>query len=175
MCGSPRATPRIRAGPATRDCRRCGCMGWPGGRQGMPLASTVRLHFAGVRGRLHGSSIGLAALLSCAACGGSGPAGYGLLPALSKSAEAQDGFRKLLRAFAQGTRADRIKLEAELQLFRTRFPTDGQARTAEALLGWIAMERGDLPGAVVIAKRVEAEGAGTTTDLARTIEGAVMR
>lgn len=117
----------------------------------------------------------LAALVALAAACGGPSASSGPTPALSRTVFVQDEFHKLLAAWTQGSRVDRIALAPKMADFRNKHPTDGLARLAGALEAWGEMEAGSLERAESLAKKVQTEGAGTTADLARAVEGAIHR
>ena len=96
--------------------------------------------------------------------------------ALSSNLLAQNEMRPLLRRWANAlTREERAPLEADLKAFLKRFPDDGQAPAAEALLGWIAVERGDLDAGRKLAARAAALGPGSWSDFATLVDGAAKR
>lgn len=122
--------------------------------------------------------LGLAAALGIAgapACSGSDRLSETPEPALGSSRPAQEEFRALHHRWAGASRPERLAMEIELESFRARYPTDDQVRMADALLAWVALEKGDLARAFALSRRVQARGAGTPRDLAQTIEGVVLR
>jgi len=120
----------------------------------------------------------LAPLAFVAACGG-GPRGDAPAPSvpLSSSVEAQVELRRLEATFAQSTRAERAALEDRIVAFQGRYPKDALLPVADVMLAWIALERGDLGKATELSDRALASvgEAGTTSELARMIQGAVHR
>lgn len=119
-------------------------------------------------------------------CGGSGAQDPNApQPALGSSTEAQTEMRSLLNRWTRGSRPERAALEPDFAAFRRHFPDDDLGRTAGALQAWAALERSDmrtgapdpeaLDRATSVARQVAAQAAGTTRDLAQTIEGAVLR
>jgi hypothetical protein len=120
-----------------------------------------------------------AALLAAAlgsAC--SAPSGPPALPGLSlgATAEAQTAFRPLLKRWASAlTKDERAMLGPELTRFVEQFPGDGLGPAADALLGWIAVERGDLVAGRQLSRRAANLGAGSWQDFATLIDGAIRR
>jgi Periplasmic binding protein len=117
-------------------------------------------------------------VLACAASGScSGATRDGLAPeaTLASSTAAQNEIRPLLKDWGRSSREERARMETRLVAFRSRFPKDDLAHMADALLAWIALDRGDLKGAWNRARRVQAQGPGTTSNPAIVMEGAVLR
>ncbi|MFO0756372.1 MAG: hypothetical protein U0359_07770 [Byssovorax sp.] len=96
--------------------------------------------------------------------------------ALAGTIEAQVALDGLIRDFARGSSAERIAMKSRLTAFRTDQALTPLGRTADALLAWIALEEGDLDRAIREAAFVRTvAAAGTTSDLARTVQGAALR
>jgi hypothetical protein len=117
-----------------------------------------------------------AASATCAGCAGSGDKARKPTAIVSPSPEADAELRGLLAAFARGGAPERISMEAAITGFMKRRPKDPLVRWAEALLAWIALDRGQLDLALARARAAEeAAGTGTVGDIARTVEGAALR
>jgi len=118
----------------------------------------------------------LSLVVSLAACGPrtEAPVLPGL--ALGSSAEAQTDFRPLLKRWASAlTRDERSAIAGDLARFLAKHPSDGLCPAAEALLGWVAVERGDLVPARKLGRRASTLGAGSWQDFATLIDGAIRR
>jgi hypothetical protein len=117
------------------------------------------------------------AALGVASCGSAGPAGGVPVVPLSASVEAQNELHTITSTWAQASREERLRLEPRLIEFHRRFPEDPLGPVIDALLAWIAVERGELDKATSLAKQVHAQVGenGTTADLARMVEGAALR
>ena len=117
------------------------------------------------------------ALVAAVACS-SGPGRPPPLPGLSLASTvgAEAAFRPLLKRWANAlTPEERLLLRPDLLRFRASHPTDGEIPAAEALLAWIAVERGDLDEARQLARRAALLGEGSWQDFATLVEGAVRR
>jgi hypothetical protein len=96
--------------------------------------------------------------------------------ALAGSIGAQSEIQGLLRDFARGSRDERLKMKTRLFAFRQAYALTPLGRTADALLAWVAMDEGALEQALREAAFVQGvTGAGTTSDLAKTVQGAALR
>lgn len=120
------------------------------------------------------------ALLMCAgaasgSCAGTTREGPAPEATLASSTRAQTELRPLLKDWGRSSREERARMEPRLEAFRKRFPQDDLAHMADALLAWIALDRGDVKTAMGRARRVQVQGPGTTSNLAIVIEGAVLR
>lgn len=121
-------------------------------------------------------ALALGSLALAAACGGSGSEGPTPTASLATSVGAQSEFQGLLRDFARGSRDERVKMKTRLFAFRQAYALTPLGRTADALLAWVAMDEGELDRALREAAFVQTvTGAGTTSNLARTVQGATMR
>lgn len=109
---------------------------------------------------------------SCSGAKREGPAPEATL---ASSTAAQNELRPLLKDWGRSSREERARMQPRIEAFRRRFPGDDLAHMADALLAWIALDRGDLRGAWARAHRVQAQGPGTTSNLAIVVEGAVLR
>ena len=102
------------------------------------------------------------------------PALPGLSLASTPAAEA--AFRPLLKSWGDArTRGERAELDAKLRQFIAQHPDDGQVPAAEALLAWIAIERGELVTAKQLARGASLLGAGSWQDFATLVDGAIRR
>lgn len=118
----------------------------------------------------------VAAATPLSACSGAAPA-LGL-PGLSlgTSPPAQAAFRPMLKRWANAlTKEERGVLKKDLEAFLKSYPDDGEGPAAEALLGWIAIERGDLVSAKRLSQSAANLGPGSWQDFATVIRGAVQR
>lgn len=117
------------------------------------------------------------AVLLPAACGGAEgppPALPGL--SLASSAPAQAAFRPILRRWASAqTREERALVEPDLAAFAERYPSDGKAPAARALLAWIAVERGDLVAGKRLSRDAANLGPGSWQDFSFLVDGAIKR
>lgn len=115
-------------------------------------------------------------LVIAAACSGSGGTARPPTALVSSSIPADTELRGLLGAFARGGAPERIGMEPSITAFIARHPSDPLVRWAEALLAWIALDRGQLDLALTRAFAAQrAAGTGTVGDIARTVEGAALR
>ena len=120
-------------------------------------------------------SAGLAALGLAAACSGSGQ-GPKPVASLAVTAAAQTELQALLADWARSSRTERIAMKPRITAYATTFSAEPPALTADALLAWVTMEEGFFAQAEAQATAVQVRAAaGTTSDLARTIQGAVLR
>ncbi|MFT3773831.1 MAG: hypothetical protein QM820_51330 [Minicystis sp.] len=118
----------------------------------------------------------LAAALGLAACSGAGADAIKPTALLSSSLGAEGDLRRLVDAFARGSRAERIGMEIPLEEFKKKHRDDPLVRQVDALLAWIALEQGDLQLALARARLVEnAAGPGTVGDIAHMVQGAALR
>ena len=96
--------------------------------------------------------------------------------ALSSSLPAQEAMRPLLKRWSSAlTREERAPIAHDLKAFLTKYPDDGVAPAAEALLGWIAIEGDDLAQGRKLAQRAASMGTGVWGDFAVLIDGAAKR
>jgi hypothetical protein len=124
------------------------------------------------RGRVVGLLIaGLGGL----GCGGAQGAGGTPEATLAEASDAQVAFRPLLKRWVRGSTAERAKLEVELYAFAKQHRRDPLERLTEAMLAWIALERGDLPRADTLARRVVRGPPGNTRNIALVVVGAELR
>jgi hypothetical protein len=116
----------------------------------------------------------LATVAACSSALDAPPPLPGLSLAATPAAEA--ALRPILRSWAEArTRAERADIEPALTAFCAQHPKDGQVPAAEALLAWIAVERGDLVQARKLARRASLLGAGSWQDFATLVDGAIRR
>ncbi len=121
-------------------------------------------------------ALGLLALGLGPSCSGSSGEEPTPTVALAGTIGAQTEFQGLLRDFSRGSRDERQKMKTRLFTFRQAHALTPLGRTADALLAWIAMDEGALDQALREAAFVQGvTGAGTTSDLARTVQGATLR
>src|SRR5262249_25436099 len=136
-------------------------------------AKPFRLRYGARSMRRSSAALLLAAALVAGACSGTSEAPPPGL-ALAQSLPAQSRIHPLLKAWAAAlTREERAKIAPDLEAFLRDYSDDGQAPAAEALLGWVAVERGDLDLAIKLAHRAAGLGAGSWQDFAQLVEGAV--
>lgn len=117
----------------------------------------------------------LTAIFSAAACS-KGADAPPALPGLSLSttAPAQAAFRPLLRRWATAlTREERAEIEPALAAFVAKFQSDGKVPAAEALLAWIAVEKGDLVAAKRLSRGAANLGPGSWQDFSLLVDGAI--
>jgi hypothetical protein len=98
------------------------------------------------------------------------------LPGLSlaSSAPAQTAFRPVLRRWVNAmTREERAAVEPDLAAFVAKFPDDGKVPAAEALLAWIAVEKGDLVAARRLSRGAANLGPGSWQDFSFLVDGAI--
>ncbi len=119
----------------------------------------------------------LAGLFSAAACSSSAeapPALPGL--SLATTAAGQAAFRPVLRRWASAlTREERAAVERDLAAFAAKYPGDGKVPAAEALLAWIALEKGDLVAARRLSRSAANLGPGSWQDFSFLVDGAIRR
>ncbi len=111
---------------------------------------------------------------------GNGCSGAGRVPrptaSLAMTAPAQIGLRELVDEWARSSRTERMAMKARIVAYRHRFSDEPAAQMADALFAWVTMEEGYFGQAEALAVAVQARAvAGTTSDLARTIQGASLR
>ena len=92
---------------------------------------------------------------------------------LASSFGAQAAFQDIRERWQRATPAERLALEPQLRVFRTRYPGDPLARTAGAYLGFIALQRGDLASAQAAADALMSGPEGNSRDLGVVLKGAV--
>ena len=107
-------------------------------------------------------------------CASGGPSGERPVPALAKSPAAAHAFSELRRRWPVASREERIAFEEHVRALRQLYDTEAVARVADAYLAWIALEKGDLAGARVLAAASERGGPGNTRDLGTLLEGAAL-
>ncbi|MEZ4309658.1 MAG: hypothetical protein R3F14_16605 [Polyangiaceae bacterium] len=96
--------------------------------------------------------------------------------ALATDLEAQAMFRPLLKRWGNAlTREERALVGNDLRTFLERYPEDGQAPAAEALLAWVAIDWGDLVTAKQRSRRAHNLGPGSWQDFSFVIDGAIRR
>jgi hypothetical protein len=146
--------------------------GRPSRRRGGPCPAGARK--PGAPGRL---ALALLGVFSLAACSGAGAAAPTPTAILSTTVAAEGELRHLMGIWARASGPERLALEIPLQQLKQKYPADPLGKQVDALLAWLALERGDDPhGAQVLAQRAEkAAGAGTVGDVARTVQGAALR
>lgn len=95
---------------------------------------------------------------------------------LSSSPAAQAAFRPLLRRWASAqSREERAQVGPDLEAFVARFRGDGKVPAAEALLAWIAIEKGDLIAGKRLSRGAANLGPGTWQDVSLLAGGAIKR
>jgi hypothetical protein len=96
---------------------------------------------------------------------------------VSRSASGERDLQPLLARWARASRAERTAMGPALATFRQLHADDEvAARLAEALLAWVALEKGALRAAEVQAHRTrDAAGPGSVADVCRAVEGAALR
>jgi hypothetical protein len=117
----------------------------------------------------------VAALLATAlACSRSGPGSPTPVPTLATSERAQRDWQDLRHRWLLLEGRERLALEPRMRQFRSRFSADPTSRLADVHLGWLAVERGDYAAARAAGLAARGGPAGTTQDLGRLVEGAVL-
>ncbi|MEO7327456.1 MAG: hypothetical protein ABI193_02680 [Minicystis sp.] len=140
-----------------------------------PGSTCVRRIFREI-GAKCGPVLGLVALALGPSCSGSSGEEPTPTAALAGSIGAQSELQGLLRDFSRGSRDERLKMKTRIFAFRQAYALTPLGRVADALLAWIAMEEGALEQALREAAFVQTvTGAGTTSDLAKTVQGATLR
>lgn len=118
---------------------------------------------------------GLAATVLASACSGAGQAPKPVA-SLAVTAKAQTELRAIVDDWARSSRTERMAMKPRIMAYAKEFSGEPPALTAQALLAWVTMEEGFFAQAEAQATAVQARAAaGTTNDLGRTIQGAVMR
>ena len=118
---------------------------------------------------------GLAAIVLASACSGSGR-GPRPVAALAVTAKAQTELQGILDDWARSSRTERMVMKPRITAYAKAFSAEPPALMAEALLAWVTMEEGFFAQAEAQANVVQVRSAaGTTNDLGRTIQGAVLR
>lgn len=124
-----------------------------------------------------GCGVALAGALFATAngCSGAGRAPKPLA-ALAVTTPAQTRLRELVEEWARSSRAERMAMKARIVAYQRRFRDEPAAQMADALFAWVTMEEGYFGQAEALSVAVQARAiAGTTSDLARTIQGAALR
>ena len=118
---------------------------------------------------------GLAATVFGSACSGAGQAPKPVA-SLAVTAKAQTALQAIVDDWARSSRTERVAMKPRITAYAKEFSAEPPALTAQALLAWVTMEEGFFAQAEAQATAVQARAAaGTTNDLGRTIQGAVMR
>lgn len=121
-----------------------------------------------------------AATFACAllatAGGCSGSRGPKPAASLALTAKAQAGIQEITDDWARSSRSERMAMKGRLQTYKRLYGAEPPAHTADALLAWVMMDEGYFAQAEAVATLVQTRvTAGTTHDLARTIQGAALR
>lgn len=121
---------------------------------------------------LRGAALAGALLAMANGCSG-GRRATAPIASLALTTPAQTKLRDLIDEWGRSSRAERMAMKARIAAYQHQYSDEPPARTAEALLAWVTMEEGDFRRsealAVAVTKRVPA---GTTFDIARTVQGA---
>ncbi|MEP7123204.1 MAG: hypothetical protein ABJE95_19910 [Byssovorax sp.] len=120
----------------------------------------------------------LAALAAIALAGACSSAGQQPKPvaSLAMTSKAQTQLQAIVDDWARSSRSERMAMKARISAYTKEFSAEPPALMAEALLAWVTMDEGFFAQAEAQATAVQARAAaGTTNDLGRTIQGAVMR
>jgi hypothetical protein len=121
------------------------------------------------------AALALALLATTNGCSGAGRASKPLA-ALAVTTPAQLGLRAIVDAWARSSRAERLAMKAQIVAYQRRFRDEPPGLVADALFAWVTMEEGYFGQAEALALAVQARAvAGSTHDLARTIQGAALR
>ena len=95
---------------------------------------------------------------------------------LATTTPAQVALHAILDDWARSSRLERMAMKPRITAYSKQFGAEPPAHMAEALLAWVTMEEGFFAQAEVLATLVQVRAAaGTTSDVARTIEGAALR
>jgi hypothetical protein len=120
-------------------------------------------------------SAGLVAILAASACSGAGQEPKPVA-SLAVTAKAQTELQAIVDDWARSSRTERMAMKPRIAAYAKEFSAEPPALTAQALLAWVTMDEGFFAQAEAQAAAVQARAAaGTTNDLGRTIQGAVMR
>jgi hypothetical protein len=124
---------------------------------------------------LRAATLAGALLATAGGCSGSGRAPKPVA-SLAKTEKAQIEIQAILELWGRSSREQRMALKGRLEAFKRLHGGEPPALTADALLAWVIMEEGAFARAETLAAVVQARTrAGTTNDLARTIQGAALR
>lgn len=115
------------------------------------------------------STLSCTGTLSCAGTPASQP-----VPSLARSIDAQSSFQLIRERWLLSTWEERVGLEAALDAFRHRHPSDPLARVAESYLALVLLHRGEQRKAMALARRVRRGPVGNTRDLATLVDGAAL-
>ena len=95
---------------------------------------------------------------------------------LATTTPAQLALRAILDDWARSSRTERVAMKPRIQAYAARFRAEPPALLAETLLAWVTLDEGYFAQAEALAVVVQVRAAaGTTTDVARTIQGAALR
>ena len=118
---------------------------------------------------------GLAATVIGSACSGAGQEPKPVA-SLAVTAKAQTELQAIVDDWARSSRTERMAMKPRIAAYAKDFSAEPPALTAQALLAWVTMDEGFFAQAEAQAAAVQARAAaGTTNDLGRAIQGAVMR
>ncbi len=124
---------------------------------------------------LRATTLAGALLATAAGCSGSGRAPKPVA-SLAKTEKAQIEIQAILELWGRSSREQRMALKPRLEAFKRLHGAEPPALTADALLAWVIMEEGAFARAETLASVVQVRTkAGTTNDVARTIQGAALR
>jgi hypothetical protein len=114
-------------------------------------------------------------IFAASACSGAGQ-GPKPVASLAVTAKAQTELQAIVDDWARSSRTERMTMKPRITAYAKEFSAEPPALLASALLAWVTMEEGFFAQAEAQATAVQARAAaGTTNDLGRTIQGAVMR
>ena len=118
---------------------------------------------------------GVAAIVFASACSG---AAHEPTPvaSLATTTPAQVALRGILDDWARSSRTERMAMKARIAAYSQQFRAEPPALMAEVLLAWVTLDEGFFAQAEVLAEVAQVRAtAGTTSDVARTIQGAALR
>jgi hypothetical protein len=122
-----------------------------------------------------GAGIAFCAILAASACSGAGQ-GPKPVASLALTAKTQTELQAIVDDWARSSRTERMTMKPRITAYAKDFSAEPPALLAQALLAWVTMDEGFFAQAEAQATAVQARAAaGTTNDLGRTIQGAVMR